>query len=813
MKTNPATSSSRKLSRELNPSSGAHPASHVSGLAGAILAALYPASYVAAQEAAAERTGALEEVLVTATKRSISLQDVPQSITAFTTVDIQKNAFKNMADYVRALPSVTLINSRPGRNELTIRGISTGTGEYRTDSQVAVYLDEQPITTISQQVSPYLVDIERVESLPGPQGTLFGSSSQAGTLRIITNKPDTTAFAGEAFGEARWTDGGDMGGEANAWLNIPLAEDKAALRVVAYYNKTGGYVDNVFGEDLVGLSDNAAVVENDFNDSELYGGRIALKLDLSDKLEILANVITENGETNGSWNTDPYLGDNKIVKFFDEWTSDDWWQASLTINADLGFADLVSNSAYFERDIAYEWDNTLYSQWKDSYWGYYYGYGLYNTQYTASTIFNDQSQDRFSQEIRLTSKGEGRFQWMVGFFYEDVHDEWFYGTQNPELMNTIAWDAANYYAYYYNYYGYDVQYPLAPTTIGYSNKYDRTVKQTAVFGEMNFNITEQWMATVGARWFEYDRDVFEQNQFPQGLPPAGTYDTNGVYTSDGKESDTVFKFSTQYEFSDTKMMYFLYSQGFRLGGNNSTRAANTGLVPLTYNSDTMDNWEIGLKSEWLDRRLLINVDVFLMEWDDIMINQGSIDNKWWLNGTFNGSKGRQKGLEMNFSWYPTPQLLFQGSMTLTDPEYSDAFTMPDGTVVPAGTPMPISPESAFWGAVEYNFANWHPFGGDFWLRYDQNYQDTKWNSLNTAVNRDVTGRMDSHSVANFQVGLNLPSQWDMTFFVRNVWNETAMTWLDNGSDYIPEWFGDPRFRNMRSFLPPRTIGINVRKRF
>ena len=785
----------------------------VPGLAGAILAALYPASYAVAQSAEETGVGELEEVIVTATKRSVSLQDVPQSITAFTTVQIEKNAFKNMFDYVRALPSVTLINSRPGRNELTFRGISTGTGEYYTDSQAAVYLDEQPITTISQQVSPYMVDIARVESLPGPQGTLFGSSSQSGTLRIITNQPDTTAFAGQAFGEVRWTKGGEPGGEANAWLNIPIAEDQMALRVVAYYNKTGGYVDNVLGEDLAGLSNNADVVEDDYNDTELYGARVALKLDLSDDLEILANFITENNETSGSWNTDPYLGTNKITQFIDENTSDDWWQAALTINADVGFASLVSNTAYFSRDIAYEFDNMLYNQWKDSYWGYYYGYGLYNTQYTPSWIFNDQTQDRFSQEIRLSSSADSRFQWMVGFFYEDVTDEWFYGTQNPELMSTISWAAANYYAYYYNYLGYDVQYPLAPTTIGYSETYRRTIKQTAFFGEMSYNMTDHWSATFGARWFQYDRDVFDQSQFPQGLPPFGTFDTNGIDTSSGKESDTVFKFSTQYNFTDDNMVYFLFSQGFRLGGNNSLRASNTGLISASYKPDTMDNWEIGLKSEWLDNRLLINFDFFLMEWDDIQQNQGGIDGKWWLRGTFNGKKARQKGVEMNTTWWVTPNLQLTGSMTLTDPEFTETFEQPDGSVVPAGTSFPISPETAFWAAIEYNFDQWHPFGGDLWIRYDQNYQGTKWNSLDSAVAEDPTGKMDSWSIANFQVGLNLPSEWDMTFFIRNVWDEEAMTWLDNETNYAPEWFGDPRFRNMRSFLPPRTIGFNVRKSF
>ncbi len=784
----------------------------MTGLAGAVMGALYPAGPAFAQDES-ELDKYIEEVIVTATKREVNLQDVPQSITAFTTVDIEKNAFKDMTDYVRALPSLSIINFRPGRNEIVFRGISTGTGEYRTDSQAAVYLDEQPLTTNSQQVWPYSVDIERVESLPGPQGTLFGSSSQSGTIRIITNKPNTDGFEGQVFGELRTTDGGDPGYEANGWVNIPLVEDKLALRLVAYGNKTGGWVDNVFGEDYVGFRDNANVVENDFNEAQVYGGRASLKWNISDNWEMLATVIAENNDTDGSWDSDPYLGDNKTTKFFDEYTSDDWYQAAITFTGDLGFATLVSNTAYFDREIAYEWDNMNYEQWKDSYWGYYYP--LYNTEYTFGTIFNDQHQDRFSQEIRLTSQSESRFQWMVGLFYEDVYDEWYYGAQNPDLMSTIGWEAANYYAYWWNYYyNYDIQYPLAPTIVGYSNTFRRSIKQTAVFGEISYQLTDAWTATLGARWFEYDRDEFDNWQFPEGLPPFGSVDTDGSYIAQGKESDTVFKFSLQWDVTEDFMSYFLFSQGFRLGGFNSKRAADTGLVPLQFLPDKMDNWEIGFKSRWLDGKLQLNATAFLMEWEDIQLNnEGGVDQKWWLRGIINGETGENKGIEAEMTWWLTDSLLFQGSLTLTDPEYTKEFTRVDGSVVPAGTVMPISPDEVLWFAVEYNFANWKPFDGNVWLRYDQNYTSAQWTSLDNAINEDPEGRLPSWSIANFQAGLALPSDWTFTFFIRNIWNEKAMAWLSNGGNYQSDWFGDPRWRNVRSYYPPRTIGLNVRKSF
>ncbi|HSD68910.1 MAG TPA: TonB-dependent receptor plug domain-containing protein, partial [Woeseiaceae bacterium] len=178
-------------------------------LATAVIGALYPAASALAQSSEEADSDGIEEIIVTATKREISLQDVPQSITAFSNADIEKMVFKNMEDYMKAIPSASLVNSMPGRNSLSMRGITTGSAEYRTDSQVAVYLDEQPITSISQQPEVRMIDIERIESLPGPQGTLFGSSSQSGTLRIITNKPNHDGFSGQADALVATTDGGD----------------------------------------------------------------------------------------------------------------------------------------------------------------------------------------------------------------------------------------------------------------------------------------------------------------------------------------------------------------------------------------------------------------------------------------------------------------------------------------------------------------------------------------------------------------------------------------------------------------------------
>ena len=484
----------------------------------------------------------IEEIIVTATKREMSTQDLGQSITAISTADIERMSIQSLEDVVRALPGVSLSSSIPGRNSVVFRGLSTGTSEYYTDSQVAIYLDEQPITTISQQPELRMIDIHHIESLPGPQGTLFGSSSQAGTIRYITNKPDPARFSAEVGGSFGLTRGGESSQDVNGWVNIPLIDDRLAVRLVGYGSHDGGWVDNVLGTTLDGAQDNAQYVEEDYNEWDSKGGRIAARWTMNDRWELDLTHIIQSSETEGSWDTDPAIGEFQHSKFFKEFRNDDWHQTSATIRGDLGFAELTATASTFDRDIVYEWDNMVYEQWKDAYWGVYWGFPLYNSDYTFGTIFNDQTVTRDAFEMRLASKGDSKFQWLIGGFYEDSVVDWFYGSKNPDYVGTTSWYAAQSYAYYaYYYLGYtNVQYPVPATDIGYSETYNNSVKQKAVFGEINYNVTDEWRLIFGTRWFEFDRDTLTQYQFPQGLAPWGSFDTDGTTTSRGNESNMIF---------------------------------------------------------------------------------------------------------------------------------------------------------------------------------------------------------------------------------------------------------------------------------
>ena len=545
---------------------------------------------------------------------------------------------------------------------------------------------------------------------------------------MITNKPDFNAFAGFVQTDFGSTTGGAGSYDISGVLNVPVA-DNFAIRIVGYSTRDGGWVDNVLGTPYSGgffgddrPDDNSDVVEDDYNEYDTDGGRIQARWQISDKWLADLSYVTEATESRGEWETDPSLGGKRIVRFFEDFREDDWYTLGLTLSGDLGFADLTVTAQYMDRDFAYEWDNNAYTQRKDrtyggaylrtyeacysqyaytgyasyycAYAGYYAGYSFaprYYTNYAFSTIVNDQQQERDQLEVRLTSKGDGKLQWMLGGYYEEIYDTWFYYTDMPQHVNTTAWGAAQSYAYYYKYYaGYtQQQYPLPDTTYHYAQLMERTNTQIAIFGEIDYDITDDTQVTFGVRWAENDRDEFDRYEWPVGLPAVGGYGSGGEYGTSGKQSDTFYKFGIQHNVNDDVMLYGLFSQGFRLGGTNSPRAASSGVIPLTYDPDFMDNYEIGMKSEWADNTFQLNVSAFLMNWRDY---QQSIfgAGQWWVRGTTNAGGAESRGVEVNFTWQATDQFRIRGSYFRANAEFTDFFVNPtnDSLEIRKGQDMP-----------------------------------------------------------------------------------------------------------------------------
>lgn len=327
-------------------------------LAAAISAALVPTGYAVAQEApsADSEKNAIEEIIVTARKREESLQRVPFSIQAIPEAQLKQMGATSMADYARFIPSLAWRETTPGFSTIVFRGIYVG-HDVLVHGSSSVYLDELPITSLGEQPDPHLVDIARIEALAGPQGTLFGASAQSGTLRIVTNKPDPTGF--EAIADISAYTGSDSGNsyEVSGVLNIPLVEDKFAIRLVGFSAEEAGYIDNVFGHTPdtyagsnirftgvqgipaaeSGTLDNADIVEDDWNWVDYQGARVSALWNVNDNWSATAMYLHQKSDLRGGYNDfNAAVGDLKTIQFNQSVRNDEWDAFSLVIEGDIG---------------------------------------------------------------------------------------------------------------------------------------------------------------------------------------------------------------------------------------------------------------------------------------------------------------------------------------------------------------------------------------------------------------------------------------------------------------------------------------------
>ena len=777
-----------------------------------------------AQEA--DDSGRIDTIVVTATKRAVNIQDVGQSITAFSTADIERRGIINISNVAAALPSITLTSTDPTINELVYRGISAGTGDWRLDSQVAVYLDDQPMTASTTQLDPRMVDIERVESLPGPQGTLFGSSSQTGTLRIITNKPNFDGYSGQANAELKVTKGGEMSYDFSGHINIPLVDDILALRVVAFKAKDGGYIDNVFSTTPHGFGavpDNAAFVEENYNDYDVKGGRVSALWNINEDWSANATFMLQEALATGSWKTNTYLGDYNFASFNDEYRDDKWWTAALTLKGDLGFAELSNSFSYANREQSYSFDNTNYEASHTAYgksnsYYYYPGgefnyYDLFDTNYNGGLSNDFQSAKRYSNEFRLTSTGNSRLEWMVGAFYENINDGWHDIVTVPNLTSTRSFGYAQLKACELNAAGYNyVPCPLqAQGNNWFENDFAREISQIAAFTEVGYELTDKLHITGGFRWFQYSRYTVDDVQWPPGLPIDGSEAEGYLDIQDGKESDTAIKLSAQYTFDQDHMAYILFSQGFRLGGKNSPRAFQAGFVPQYYESDKMNNYEFGVKTEWLDNRLQINAAVFYMDWNNIQLSIADPD-KWHIRGQVNAKGGRNLGAELDITWRVTENLKIAGNAYIGNPYFTDPYINPkDELIMSADTQMPNSARKKFSISADYTIPN--VFNNiDMYLRYDFSYRGEMYSDLEQAVAGGIHD-IEGTTMSNFQLGLEMNDDLTVTFMVRNLFDQRANSFTSYTDADYGEEFGHPGFAQYQNLARPRTFSLGVRKKF
>ena len=751
----------------------------------ALFAACLPYGAAHAQDGAGDVES--EEIIVTARKRAESVQDAPLSIQAFDEAQLEQLNVTSFEDYARFTPSVSFVSQGPSQTKIVIRGVaeSTGAADGGGRSSAALYLDEQPITVDAGSPDPRMVDIERVEVLSGPQGTLYGASSQSGTIRIITNKPDTTAFGGYVEATASAMEEGDASYDINGAINIPLIQDRLAVRVAGFDAEDGGFIDNVLGTTPGGTRDNADVVRDNVNSARTSGGRVAARWEIDPNWAATASYVFQSVDVDGRSDYDPSLGDLQAVRFFNETYGDDWDQTALTVEGDLGFANLVLTGAYFNRNTAYVNDNTAYNQYLTTTAAYFplYDFGPDPTGFNSGQAMDE----RTTIEVRLSSNSESRWNWIVGAFYQDARNGYNFRGHVTDFANSPGFQTAV---------GYD---PLLAATDIYFHQTTRyQQEQFAVFGELSYDITEQLTATVGGRWFTVDGDGVLQTQLPfgarstivdaDGRPITTVEDSRLPFSEDGFTP----KLNLTYTVTDDLLFFATYSQGFRLGGANRQRLGLA--VPVQYDADLLTNYELGWKSQWNDGRFTLNGAAFYMTWDDFISDIRNPDPSTFYFVTANAGQAEILGVEMEAVWRPIEGLEIGGSATALNAELSEPSDVLAGGV-PAGARLPISPEFKWAVFAEYRF----PLGGfgEAYVRGDYSYTGDSVNSIDPST----AATQDAYAIANLQAGFE-HDDWSVNLFVNNISDERAELFVNQN-------FTDTRVTPNR----PREIGVTLTRRF
>lgn len=700
---------------------------------------------------------ALEEIIVTARKRSENLQDVPESILAISQESINRAGMQTMDDFARYIPSLTYVARGPGANKIVFRGVTEAGTAFFTDSSAAVYLDEQPLTQPVLTPEPRLIDIERIEALSGPQGTLYGGSAQSGTLRIVTNKPDPTRFESNVSATVKSGSTSDVSHDLSGVVNLPLVEDKLALRLVGFTARDAGFIDNVLATSPGGTFTNAEFVEeNAAGKADYAGGRASLQWDANDRWTATASVVFQDLESSGNTEHMPdAVGDLQQVRFTEEFRNDTWTQYGLTIEGDLGFAQVVSASSYFTREILYQLDNTEYVAYLR---GFYAAYGYY-VQYAFGPDpvglgwLNPQDTRRFSQEIRLSHEGE-KWAWLGGLYYERFDDHWDFQSRIEDYEST------NSFAFWYANYGAE---PGTTNNAFWNSNNHTQTEQYAAFGELTYTAVDDWAFTVGARWFDHERDRRYFVAQPHGRIAQ---DLNPIQS----ENDVTLKFSASYRIDDDKMAYALYSEGFRNGGRNTARPG--AVLPDVYDPDYLQNYELGLKSLWADGRLRANVTAFHMVWDDYQL--GVVDpGPLFAVMIINFGNAEINGVEVDMSAVPFDGFEFGlNAMALN----AETTSSNDLIGVDAGARLPISPELKLSTSLQYTLPNML-FGGNPYLRLQYSYYGDSLNGVecNTA-DCDEPDVQPSYQIADFKMGIEADG-WEVNLFVDNVSDERARLYM------------------------------------
>ncbi|MCD7096858.1 TonB-dependent receptor [Stenotrophomonas sp. MMGLT7] len=730
-----------------------------------------PASPLLAQQAGADGSAPvmLDSVKVTASKRTTLVEKTPMAISAITAEQLDELGAVDIKDYAAQVPGLRIQYNGPGANRISLRGVNSS-GE----ATVGVYYDETPVagsTGVSSDAggrSPdlELFDVDRIEVLRGPQGTLYGASSMGGAIRILYQKP-TQELEGRVEAGYEGTRGGDPSGSQNLMLNVPLAKDVLAARLTAYNRETGGYVDNTF----LGI--------DDINSAHAKGARLQLRYTPTE--DVTVDFSQSKGSTDAFSSTwHPSQGDYKQLSQVKLPYDDDTQMDSLTLDWDLGWASLTANTSYQRRASTYISDDSYYIQtyltptacandlgaacdagqlqsWYDQ----------VNSLVPAALIHDGITRDR-TAEVRLTSADSDFIDWTVGVFSQN--------RDNYVASQDAPADAASGEI-------------ITPWELFYRRQIWDKLKQKAVFGEATWHATDRLNLTAGLRFYDYDKTVTGITDIPWDMIGA-TY--KPLTSVDASERGWLRKFTVDYSVSDSVMLYATAADGFRPGGANQVIGLDEALT--AYRSDKLWNYEIGAKSAWLDRSLLVNVALYQIDWDDMQVSGRT------LNGAFsflsNAGAARMRGAELEAIWRPLAGLDLSANFNyvdakLTEDQVSDVINGAGR----AGDRVPNIPRSSGMLAAAYRFPI--SAGLDGMVRVDGSYVGGSYSLFSGTYNV----WKDSYTTVGLRAGVeSSDDRWAAYLYVQNLTDEVALNQYTLSST--------PPYGSATS-LRPRTVGMNV----
>ena len=776
-------------------------------LAGVVLPPA-PALADPAAEASPASGGGLQEVVVTARKVEENLQIVPISINVYTQKDLSNLAITNMDDYLQKVPSISYISTGPGTQLFVMRGVSDGSNpNYANTSSTGFFVDDMSMSYGGAQPDLHLYDIERIEILNGPQGTTYGAGAMSGAIRYITNKPDVKDFSAGVDLDGGKIQGGQNNQTYEGFVNIPVIPGILGFRASAFSVDNGGFINN----ELVtrtwvngAVSNNAAWAGNDYNRENMEGGCAALKAVFSEGWSALLTYAFQRQHTNGAWDEDPTLPPRTVERFGPEQNLFETNMVDFHVDGDVGIGDLVFASTYWNQERR-QWDE--YSQYEQNFnegapgggfpgtqEGYtclndpYYGTGPYTGCKPALQYYSyNIDPQRWSNELRLSSKAGGRLHWLAGLYWERTNDQ---NYNNTYYMPGLQYQGAAFQSSlaYYN----QTQRTLAPG-VWYTYTETSHIVQTTEFANINFDVTDKLNVEAGVVHFhdneEYDTPI---------LGFAYAPNTPSDFTSSSHKVDG--KAGVSYRFTDHVMMYADWAQGFRPGGSNSGLPSGpsgcyASGVPQLYNPDTLNNYEIGWKTTSLQNRLLWNGAGYLMHWRDLQTIIYDVDI--CAPDSFYANVGRATiyGAETNIDFKATENLSLQASGSYTDSHLvSSGYATFQGNV---GERLPFVPYFSYSWNIRYD----QPLGNDFkgYGQFDMSHKGDMWNDLHVAGSNGFPRILQpSYSLLNLRFGLTPTSgHWLSEFYITNLTNKNAIVYSNTFNFDLRETTNEPRVFGLR----------------